>query len=245
MRSAIPMFVFKCVLGLVVMGMPKAYVFANVHQNSHGNAVVDLAEQPQREITLECFYDGNSGYSAALHGYLDTLENRPGIRILRHDVVAQENRQQLRRLWELSKKYDDGNAKVPSFYALNRIHVGFRNPAHANAAINEMLTLRVFGASGCYECDHAKSYIRKTFSKEWPGLNMKFHDPTVPTHLDDAERARWYRISRRLPKEFTFPVFQVAGKTIMGWNDGESISKLRSLLTDGTVDDETNVFSIE
>ena len=186
--------------------------------------------RPTNQVVVELFSRGDSDNCNKAKDFLEQLQKRPGIEIKIHDVI--QDQQQLKRLWQLSKRFGFENAKVPTFYSCDQLKVGFDTAENSEAFFSELLTIKAYVRPGCKHCQAARQFLNEMVLS-WPALSVQYFD------VDSDLNAR--AESRRLAEKFnvqipSFPVIQVAGRLVVGFQTAEITGRnIEALFQDRSV----------
>lgn len=95
------------------------------------------SEEPN-DVVIELFLRRDSEQCQRAQDFLMRLEsNRAGIEVRVHDVI--EDRDELARLWALSKRFGREKAGVPTVHLVKRLIVGFRDDQTTGRDIEDLL----------------------------------------------------------------------------------------------------------
>lgn len=177
-------------------------------------------------VVIELFYRGDSEQSQNAERFIQQLQQRPGIDARAYDVL--QDREQLKRLWQLSKQFGYEKAGLPSFFLCNYFKVGFRDPAE----IERLLTIKAYIRPGCKHCKAGKEFLDQMV-RRWPALEVQYFDViNDPYARSEVQRlASQYRV-----QVASFPCIQVAGRLMVGFQTAEITGrKIEELFTDRSV----------
>ncbi len=174
---------------------------------------------PANEIVLEVFTRGDSEISTQATEYAHDLARRtPGLTVQVHDIL--KDRQQLSRLWKLTKSHGRDKPVVPAFYCCNRMYFGFTSVEATGPSVQDLYTVHVYTRDTCPRCQTAKAYF-KQLGKDWPALRFQIYEVTG----DAAARQRWYELCRSNGQLPGLPTTQFAGQVIVGYQGDQITGK--------------------
>ncbi len=194
--------------------------------------VVD--EQEVVPVVVELFYRGDSEQSLNAVKYAEGLQGgRQGIQVKSYDVLT--NQDQLKRLWELSRRFGLERAKVPSFYVVDRLIIGFPD-ADSGSRIENLLTINAYVRPGCKHCEAGKRFLDDLVHRR-PGLRVKYHDVVgdLTARREVQTLAAQYKV--QIP---SFPCIEAAGRLIVGFQTAETTgARIEALFQDRSVEFKT------
>lgn len=177
-----------------------------------------LSDDP-RLIRFEAFVRGDLESADQVVRYTEELSQRiPGLLIEVHDVL--KDREQLKRLYELSEKFGRPKAVVPSFYCCNKMYFGFDDAASSGPRIENLLTAHVYTRSTCPRCQDAKAFI-PLLNSRWPAIQFRIYEITS----DVNARATWERLCRGVGQVPGLPTLDFAGHVIIGFQGSQITGK--------------------
>lgn len=202
---------------LLVLFLSLAFgCFASTHVTAQA---VDKHSLTANLVNLELFVRSDLPSGKEAIAYVNRLQQRVvGLRVQIHEV--QKDRQQLARLYELTKKFGRSKPVVPAFHACNRMYFGFEDEIKSGPRIEELMTVDVYTRVTCSKCNTAKLFI-KDLKKRWPAIHFRILDVT-----DDAgARAKWEALCRAGGMVPGLPTFDFAGRVIVGYQGDEMTGK--------------------
>ncbi|MGB7346954.1 MAG: hypothetical protein WBD20_22210 [Pirellulaceae bacterium] len=162
-------------------------------------------------VNMEVFVRSDQPSSQAVKSYLGDLRNRvPGLKVVVHDVV--QHRDQLARLYELSKKAGREKPSVPAFHCFGRVYFGFKNASESGPKIESLFTADVYTRSTCPRCADAKRFLSKLHQR-WPAIVFRIHEVS----RNAVARSRWEALCRGGGSVPGLPTFDFAGHVIIGY----------------------------
>ena len=183
------------------------------------------------KVVIELFYRSDSQQSKTAEQYLGQLkQQQPGLEIKTYDVL--EDKQQLKRLWDLSKSHGLEKAGLPTIYMCNRLKVGFRDTASGGRFIEDQLTIKAYIRPGCKHCIAGKAFLDQMVQR-WPAVNVKYFDVISDYRARNEVQnlAAQYRV-----QVASFPCIQAAGRLIVGYQTDEITGqKIENLFKDRSV----------
>ena len=170
-----------------------------------------VVHSPVHTIRLEVFVRSDSEISGQAAQFAKELGARTrGLEVVIHDVI--EDRDQLSRLWQLTRQAGRDKPVVPAFYCCDRLYFGFTSSQKTGPLIEDLYTAHVYTRSTCTRCQSAKAFISR-LSPRWPALRFRIYEITY-----DAEARRRYeelcRSRGRLPG---LPTLHFARQVIIGY----------------------------
>ncbi len=194
----------------------------------------DVVQQPRvtNNVVIELFYRSDSPQSINAEEYLRQLQQRrPGIEIKTYDVLS--DKQQLKRLWEISKNAGREKAGLPTFYLCDRLKVGFRDAQSSGAQIEDLLNIRAYLRPGCQHCKAGKEFLDQMILR-WPAIKIEYFDVIS----DFRARAEVQNLAAKYHVQVaSFPCIEVAGHLVVGFETAETTgSKIEILFQDRSVD---------
>lgn len=184
-----------------------------------------------KNVVIELFYRSDSPQSINAQKYLAQLEQkRPGIEIKTYDVL--QDKQQLKRLWEVSKSHGLEKAGLPTFFFCDRLKVGFRDPQTSGVQIEDLLTIRAYIRPGCQHCIAGKAFLDEMVLR-WPAIKIQYFDviSDYRARADVQKLAAKYRV-----QVASFPCIEVAGRLVVGFQTAETTgNNIESLFQDRSV----------
>ena len=167
-------------------------------------------------VVVELFYRSDSQQSIEAEQYLKKLGLRRGIEVKAHDVL--KDRDQLKRLWQLSKRFGLEKAKVPTFYLCDRLIVGFQDASYTGARFDEMLRIKAYVRPGCKHCIAGRQFLDDLVQR-WPALSIQYLNVVA----DSAARAEAQDLAARYKVQVpSFPCIHVAGRLVVGFQTAET-----------------------
>ncbi|MDG2222806.1 MAG: hypothetical protein P8L85_15615 [Rubripirellula sp.] len=168
-------------------------------------------------VRLEIFVRSDSDLTESTVAFAKKfVEQRKGIELVVHDVI--QRRDQLARLWEITKRSNRTKPVVPAFYCCDRLYFGFDSPTRTGPALEQLLTVDVYTRATCPKCIKAKAFIKK-LKPRWPALRFQIHD----VGYDAAARGRWQTICQTQGKPPGLPTIDFGGRVIVGYQ-GDDIT---------------------
>ena len=147
--------------------------------------------------------------------YVQDLERRvKGLDIRVHDVIKDQD--QLRRLYELSKKVGRPKPVLPAFYVCRRMYFGFVDTQTSGPAVESLLTANVYTRSTCSRCQKLKAFLPK-LKQRWPAIRFVNHDVDRST----AARSTWQALCRSAGSVPGLPTIDFARRIIIGYQGDE------------------------
>jgi len=179
-----------------------------------GSQVRCLAAEQPRCAVLEVFTRGDSDKSQAAQDYvLKTYGQRPGLKIVIKDVVA--DAKALDRFYKLADHFKLTKPGLPAFYGSSRFEVGW-DAATTPKRLAEMFTVEVFVRSGCPRCAAAKPVIFDQIAPRYPGY--KFVSLDIAASTEAANRLQ--ELSQRYGVAATsVPALHYCGQFKVGFFD--------------------------
>jgi hypothetical protein len=178
---------------------------------SWGQTRVVSSSAPET-IRLEVFLRGDSELCEVARQYAQRLGERTrGLEVIFHDVL--EDRQQLKRLWDLARESGRDKPVVPAFLCCSQIHYGFTSEQENGADVENLFTADVYTRSSCPRCQSAKRFIDSTLQPRWPALRFRTYEITY----DTAARQRYEELCRSQGKVPGLPTLHFAGQVIIGY----------------------------
>ncbi len=169
------------------------------------------------KIQFEAFVRGDLPAAQQVAEYTAALQQRfPGLAIVTHDVL--QDRQQLQRLHELTKKYGRDKAVVPAFLCCNRMYFGFSGAEKSGPSIEALFTADVYTRSTCPRCQAAKGFLAE-LHKRWPGIQFREYEVTQ----DSQARARWESLCRGAGTVPGLPTIDFANHVLIGYQ-GDAVT---------------------
>ncbi|MCA9159444.1 MAG: hypothetical protein KDA72_14010, partial [Planctomycetales bacterium] len=182
----------------------------------HAQAQTVNSSDQVRQIRLEAFVRSDLPAAEEVETYAADLRQRvPGLDVVVHDVL--NDRPQLIRLHELTKRYGGAKAVVPSFYGCNRMVFGFANAETSGPKIERLLTVEVYTRATCQRCQAAKAFIAKLRTR-WPALRFRILDVSY----DNQARLTWEQLCRGAGKLPGLPTIDFAGQVLVGYQSDET-----------------------
>ncbi len=164
---------------------------------------------------MEVFVRSDRASAETVERYVQDLTKRTaGLKVVVHDVVKQ--RDQLARLYELSKKSGRDKPSIPAFHCCDRLYFGFTSGAETGPKIEALWTVDVYTRSTCPRCHDAKKFLWR-LQQRWPAIRFRMHD----VDDDPAARARWEALCRGGGSVPGLPTFDFAGHVIIGYQGDE------------------------
>lgn len=196
------------------------------------DASQDSLGQPRTNpVVIELFYRSDSEQSRNAKKYLEEFRtSHSGIEIKTYDVLA--DKQQLARLWQLSKRFGRDKAGVPSFYFFDSLKVGFVSPETSGPQFEELFTIKAYIRPGCRHCQDGKLFL-DAMAQRWPAFKVQYFDVVNDINaLNEMQRlATQFRVL--VP---SFPFIKVAGRVVVGFQSAEITGgKIESLFQDRSV----------
>ncbi|MDF1840467.1 MAG: glutaredoxin domain-containing protein [Rubripirellula sp.] len=184
-------------------------------------ASLAAAQPPQRAsaglVRLEVFVRSDSDLTENTVAFAKKfVEQHKGIELVVHDVI--QHRDQLARLWQITKRSNRAKPVVPAFYCCDRLYFGYDSPDRTELALERLLTVDVYTRATCPKCIKAKAFIKK-LKPSWPALRFQIHDVSD----DAAARGRWQAICRTQGKPPGLPTIDFGGRVIIGYQ-GDDIT---------------------
>lgn len=180
-------------------------------------AMQDLPDSSVNVVTMEVFVQADSDRCTRAVEYLTSLADKNrGLRLVVHDVI--EDKDQLRRLWNLAQKAGYKKAVVPTTYCCQRLHCGFGETSDTAPKIKDLLTMHVYTRSTWHRCQMAKQYL-KQLQPRWPGIHIAIHEITT----DSEARSRWNSLSKQYRVVPGLPSIHFANQFIVGYR-GDTVT---------------------
>ena len=182
---------------------------------------------PPNAIRLEVFVRNDSETSKRASQFaLDLQDKTRGLEVVIHDVLS--DKEQLSRLWKLTKQAGREKPVVPAFYCCNRILYGFTGAEETGPSIQELYTVDVYTRSTCPRCIAAKAFFRKLETR-WPALRFRIYEIT----RDPIARRRYEELCNSKGQLPGLPTIHFAGQVIIGYQ-GDQITgaQFEKLLND-------------
>lgn len=174
----------------------------------------------KQDVVIELFYRGDSDQSLRGKEFLEQLQaRRPGLEIKAYDVL--EDRAQLKRLWQLSKKFGHESGRAPTFYLCNNLLVGFRGAQTTGKQIEELLSIRAYIRPGCKHCKAGKAFLDKMMLRR-PAIKVYYYDVIGDLNARQEVQNLAARYQVQIP---SFPCIQVAGRLVVGYQTDETTGK--------------------
>lgn len=175
------------------------------------NRATDEPEQVNN-IVIELFVREDSEQCRLAKDFATDLDHRrDGIELKIHNV--QEDQVALKRLWSITHRFGQSQAKLPSAYVCQRLFVGFRD----GSALEDCLTIHAFVRSGCSYCRDARAYLAD-LQRRWPAIRVAYYDvvqdPAAQKRLNDLASQRGISLP-------VVPSFHVAGRLIVGFRGAD------------------------
>ncbi len=174
------------------------------------------ADQPRCAV-LEVFTRGDSDKSQAAQEFvLKTYGQRPGLKLVIKDVVADEKA--LDRFYKLADHFKIAKPGLPAFYGSARFEVGW-DAATTPKRLEEMFTVEVFVRAGCPRCAAAKPIIFNQIAPRYPGYKF------VPLDIANSNEAanRLQEVSQRYGVSATsVPALHLCGQLKVGFFDADT-----------------------
>jgi glutaredoxin len=168
-------------------------------------------------VRMELFVRSDSELTDDVVAFAKTFaEKRQGFDLVIHDVI--KDRDQLVRLWDITKRSKRDKPVVPAFYCCDRIYFGFAGPEQTAKSIEQFITVEVYTRATCPKCVSAKAFLKK-LTPRWPGLRFQIYDVTY----DASARSRWEAICRSQGKPPGLPTIDFGGQVIIGYQ-GDDIT---------------------
>ncbi len=153
--------------------------------------VAQPAPSATGRTVMEVFIRSDSEISKEAAQYARDLGDRTrGLEVVVHDVL--EDRKQLSRLWELTRRSGRDKPVAPAFYCCDRLYFGFANGRETGPAIEDLFTAHVYTRSTCPRCQSAKTFINNTLKPRWPAIRFRIYEITY----DAAARQRYEELCR-------------------------------------------------
>ncbi len=180
------------------------------------------------QVVIELFFRGDSEQSLSAKKFLDELAGRrPGIKVKAYDVL--NDRQQLKRLWDLSKRFGLEKAQVPTFYLCDRLVIGFQDEQTTGAQIEDFLTIKAYIRPGCKHCKAGKAFL-DTMIQRWPALRVEYYDVVADINARIAAQNLANEFRVQIP---SFPCIKVGGHLVVGYQTDEITgSKIEAIFED-------------
>jgi Glutaredoxin len=188
-----------------------------------GNAVGEdrgvTSDVPLNQVFMEVFVRGDLQSAQNVENYIADLRSRtPGLSVVVHDVV--KDRQQLSRLYDLSKKAGRDKPSIPAFHCCDRVYFGFASAAESGPQIEELFTADVYTRATCPRCRNAKAFIAE-LQLRWPAIRFRIHE----VDGDAVARARWEALCRAGGSVPGLPTIDFARHVIIGYQGDEVTGK--------------------
>ncbi len=175
------------------------------------------SEENIGRIRLEAFVRSDLPAAKEVASYTEELSQRiPGIDVVIHDVL--NDRAQLKRLNELSKKFGREKSVVPSFYCCGRLYIGFTDAKVSGPRIEGLFTAEVYTRDTCPRCATAKAFIAQ-LKKRWPAIQFRIYEVT----RDVAARRRWEELCRSRGQLPGLPTIEFADHVLIGYQ-GDNVT---------------------
>ena len=206
---------------------------ANLSGNSQLLAQpADRGHPKSNSVVIELFYRSDSDQSQNAQQFLEQLvQRRPGIEAKAYDVL--KDRQQLKRLWQLSKQFGHEQAKVPTFFLCNRLQIGFPDPQASGAQIENLLNIKAYIRPGCKHCQAGKQFLDDLVLRR-PALRVQYFDVVADFNARQEAQNVAARYRVQVP---SFPVIEVAGRLVVGFQTTEITGRnIEDLFQDRSVD---------
>jgi glutaredoxin len=208
------------------------FVGCVVGQAARGFAQPSSHSSDKRDVVVELFYRGDSDQSLSALRFLNELSvRRPGIQVKAYDVLNDRN--QLKRLWQLSKRFGYERAGAPTFYLCNSLKVGFQDKQKSGAQVESLLNIKAFIRQGCKHCEEGRRFL-DAMVQRWPAIRVEYFDVMADMNArHEVQRlANQYRVT--IP---SFPCIKVAGRLVVGYQTDQTTgAKIEDYFKDRSVD---------
>ena len=189
-----------------------------------GNDALALAQLPngpeRNAVVIELFYRSDSDRSQSAKQFLEQLQQRrQGIEVNAHDVL--KDRENLKRLWKLSRRYGRDQAALPSLHLCNNLMVGFRDAQNSGKQVESLLTIRAFVRPGCKHCQAGKEFLSDLIER-WPAIRVQYYDVVADAN---ARREVNQLVAKHRVRAVSFPCIDVAGRLIVGFQSVATTGK--------------------
>jgi glutaredoxin len=187
---------------------------------SSGVLVADDKQTPTINlVNMEVFVRSDRQSAQDVERYIADLQQRTaGLSVTVHDVV--KDREQLARLYELSKKAGRDKPIIPAFHCFDRVYFGFANAAESGPQIESLFTADVYARSTCPRCRSAKKFL-DALQPRWPAIRFRIHE----VDGDTTARARWEALCRASGTVPGLPTIDFAGHVIIGYQGDDITGK--------------------
>lgn len=176
---------------------------------------------PRTELLgIELYVREDSEQCQKARDYLAELVKRhPGLSVRVLDVV--EDRDALKRLWALAKRFGRESAKVPTIYMTDRLWVGFDEAATTGQSLESGMVIHAYIRPTCPHCQAAKVFL-DDLNRRWPAIAIRYHDVSHSREaLDEVQRlAVHYRTSAA-----SLPCIQVADRFLVGYQSAQTTGR--------------------
>ena len=186
---------------------------------------------PANTIRLEVFIRNDSETSKQAAQYaIDLAARTNGLEAVIHDVLA--DKEQLSRLWKLTRRSGREKPVVPAFFCCDRIYFGFASAEETGPSIESLFTADVYTRSTCPKCQAAKRFFAE-LSPRWPALRFRIYEITY----DAIARRRYEQLCQSKGQLPGLPTIYFAGQVMIGYQ-GDQITgaQLESLIRRVSVD---------
>lgn len=185
-----------------------------------------MADEPVQRVQLEVFVRSDKASTDDVDRYLKELQQRTaGLQVFIRDVIS--DREQLARLYELTRQTARDKPVVPAFHTCGRLFFGFESAAQTGPAIENLLAADVYTRSTCPRCQQAKAFLAR-LQQRWPAIRFNYRDVS----LDTAARARWQALCAASGSTPGLPTFDFGGQVIIGYQgDGSTGRQYEDLIS--------------
>ena len=133
------------------------------------------------DVVIELFYRSDSPQSQAAELCLRRFaKQHRGICVKAYNML--QDPFQLKRLWQLSKRFRYEQASVPTFYLCDTLKLGHTSNRATAEQIKQLLTIKAYVRQGCRHCEAAQRFLNKLVER-WPALKVEYRDVMLDPYV--------------------------------------------------------------